>query len=170
LSASTNAPEGSGLSISIAPSQIGAPGAGEATVTIRTDANTFPADYIATIYATSGEQVTASSFVIRVECTPPFILGTDQPKSVAGLTSGAQTTLEVKPSGSGPFLYQWYRGQPGMTNNPVQAENNPKFVLTARENGPYWVRVRNACGSVDSSAATVTVIGQPVASRRGSRP
>ena len=88
------------------------------------------------------------------------------------VVSGTQTTLEVKAGGSGPLFYQWYRGAPGMTGNPVQAEHNAKLVLTARDTELYWVRVRNACGSVDSTAALVTATPQPTAKtfmRRSSR-
>jgi hypothetical protein len=173
LAVLTSADEFSDFHAEVSPSVIAAPGDGEATLTIRTGPLTLPRDYTVTVYAISGETIHASSFVVRVDCTPPFILGVDQPKSVANVVAGTQTTLEVKPGGSGPFFYQWYRGMPGMANSPVAAENNARFVLTARETGPYWVRVRNACGSVDSTAAMVTVAAPPATTtftRRGSRP
>lgn len=170
LSVVSNAPEGSGFEVSVTPNFIPAPGRGSGQITVRTGPTTFPRDYTVTLLATAGSNVYGSSFVVRVDCAPPFILGIDQPKSVGVVASGTQTTLEVKPHGSGPFFYQWYRGMPGMTNTPVQAENNAKLVLTARETGPYWVRVRNACGSVDSAAVMVTVAPQPVSMRRGARP
>ena len=170
LSVVTTAAEHENLRVSIAPSLIPAPGSGSGTITVTAGPNTTPQRYTVTVFATAGEQTTSTSFVVEIQCTPPFILGIDQPKSIAGIPSGTQTTLEVKPGGSGPFSYQWYRGMPGMTNSPVQAENNAKLIFTARESGPYWVRVRNACGSVDSAAAMVTVNPQPVYSRRGSRP
>lgn len=153
--------------VDIDPRAVAAPGDAEGHVTIRTGALTWPRDYVVTAYAfANGALVNAASFVVSLDCTSPFILGVDQPSSLAGVPAGTQATLQVKAGGSGPFLYQWYRGMPGMTGEPLQAENNAKVVLTPRETGPYWVRVRNACGSVDSAAAMVTVAQQNVTTRR----
>jgi hypothetical protein len=171
LSVVSTASAHEGLNVSISPGLIPAPGGGSGTVTITAGPLTTPQPYFVTVFATSGDQITGTSFVVRVDCTPPFILGIDQPKAVS-VVSGTQTTLEVKAGGSGPLFYQWYRGAPGMTGNPVQAEHNAKLVLTARDTELYWVRVRNACGSVDSTAALVTATPQPTAKtfmRRSSR-
>lgn len=173
LSVISNAAENEDFHVDITPGLIPAPGAGNATLKVRTGPLTFPRDYIVTLFATAGGEVTTSSFVVRVQCTPPFILGIDQPKSVSGVLAGTQTTLEVKAGGSGPFFYQWYRGVPGMTGSPVLAETSSKLIFSPRESGPYWVRVRNACGSVDSTPALVNVTPQPPTkqfSRRGSHP
>jgi hypothetical protein len=161
----TSAGEAFDFHAEVTPSMIPAPGRGNATVTIRTGPLTMPRDYVVTVYAMSDDKVVAQSFIVRVDCTPPFILGVDQPKSVAGVNAGSQTTLSVAPGGSGPFFYQWYRGERGMTSNPLAAENDPTLMLTARETGPYWVRVRNACGSVDSNAAMVFVNPAPPTTR-----
>lgn len=169
----TNAGEAFDFHAEVTPSTIPAPGRGNATITIRTGPLTMPRDYIVTVYALSDDKVVTSNFIVRVDCTPPFILGVDQPQSVAGVAAGSQTTLSVTPGGSGPFFYQWYRGERGMTGNPLAAEDDPTLMLTARETGPYWVRVHNACGSVDSNTAMVFVTPAPPTSRfmrRSSRP
>ena len=171
LSVVSTASEFEDFHVSLSPALIPAPGAGEAAITVRTGPLTFPGMYTVSVFATAGDAITGSSFRVLVDCTPPFILGIDQPTGVSAI-DGTQTTLEVKAGGSGPLLYQWYRGQRGMTGDPVQSEHNAKLTLTARETGLYWVRVRNACGSVDSNAALVTVTPQPTAKtfmRRSSR-
>ncbi len=79
-----------------------------------------------------------------------------QPASVS-ITSGQTTTLNVAASGTGPFTYQWYEGSVGTTTTPV-GTNSASFTtpaLTATTD--YWVKVTNALGAVNSSAATVTV-------------
>ena len=82
---------------------------------------------------------------------------TTQPASTT-TSSGGTATLNVTATTSGGTLsYQWYEGASGTTTTPV-GTNSSTFTtpaLTATKS--YWVRVSNACGSVNSSTATVTV-------------
>jgi len=94
-------------------------------------------------------EVAASS-----SCAAPTI--TTQP---AGRTiaSGSTADLTVTASGSAPLSYQWYEGAQGTTTRPV-GTSSPTFrtpALTVATT--YWVRVTNACGQVDSAAATVNI-------------
>jgi hypothetical protein len=82
-----------------------------------------------------------------------MILGIDQPRSTSFSGSGS-ASIETKVIGSGPVTYQWYRGARGSTNFPVS--NGTGATLTTNEEGMYWVRASNACGSVDSATAVVT--------------
>ncbi len=158
LAVETDALDHEDFHASVTPSTIAAPGAGNANLTITTGPLTFPRIYQVALIATSGDQTFSRTFLVHVSCDPPFILGTSQPKSIVA-ANGTQVTLEVKPSGSGPFFYQWYKGIPGMTRNPVLAANESKLIFTTRETAIYWVRVSNACGTVNSNAATVTTTG-----------
>ena len=93
-------------------------------------------------------------------CAGPAV--TTQP---IGQTIAAGSTAEfsVRASGSAPLTYQWYEGARGTTTKPV-GTNSPTFrtpTLTAA--ATYWVRVTNACGQVDSAAATVSVTAAPPA-------
>lgn len=137
-----------------------APGVGETFVTVTTGPLTFPRVYVVVVTATTpdGTASAANSFLVYVNCDPPFILGTDQPASITA-ANGTQVTLEVKAGGTGPFFYQWYNGVPGMTRSPVLAANESTLIFTTRETATYWVRVSNACGTVNSTAATVTTTG-----------
>lgn len=158
LSVATDALEDENFHASITPDTIAAPGSGDSKLTITTGPLTFPRVYQVTVTAASGDQSFSRSFLVHVTCDPPFILGIDQPKSITA-ANGTQVTLEVKPSGSGPFFYQWYKGYPGMTRNPVLAANESKLIFTTRETATYWVRVSNACGTVNSNPVTVTTTG-----------
>jgi hypothetical protein len=143
----------------ITPRTFDRPGAGNGEVTITTGPLTFPRVYNVTIVGEGDDgTLAARQFLVQVLCSPPFILGTSQPKSLTA-ANGEQVTLEVKPSGSGPFFYQWYKGVPGMIRSPVLAANESKLIFTTRETATYWVRVSNACGTVNSSATTVTTTG-----------
>ncbi|MDH4444999.1 MAG: SUMF1/EgtB/PvdO family nonheme iron enzyme [Akkermansiaceae bacterium] len=89
---------------------------------------------------------------------------TAQPASVS-IASGQTTTLNAAASGTGPFTYQWYQGSVGTTTTPV-GTNSASFTtpaLTATTD--YWVKVTNALGTVNSSAATVTVTSGVASSR-----
>lgn len=154
----TTSAEGSGFTASIEPAFIAAPGIGEGEITINTASMTRPGTYDVTVYAQSGETVSTSTFRVLLDCTPPTILGIHQPQSLS-VDNGESITIETTPSGSGPFLYQWYRGERGMTNDPVLSANESKLILAAREPARYWVRVSNACGTFDSNSATVNVTG-----------
>jgi hypothetical protein len=159
LSVSTDALEDENFHASLASGLIAAPGSGNGKVTLTTGPLTFPRVYQVTLNAASADgQSFSRSFLVQVMCDPPFILGIDQPKSITA-ANGTQVTLEVKPSGSGPFFYQWYKGYPGMTRNPVLAANESKLIFTTRETQTYWVRVSNACGTVNSNPVTVTTTG-----------
>ena len=102
--------------------------------------------------------VSVTSFLVTLDCYPPMIVGAagNQPVTQS-VQSGKVTTLDVKPSGSGPFTYQWFRGSAGQTNFPVAGATNRTFTTPAQTGTEaYWVRVSNACGSVDSTTATIS--------------
>jgi hypothetical protein len=134
------------------------PGNGDATLTLSTGDFTFPGTYFVTVTATSasGNQIGGGTFQFIVDCQPPFILGVNQPKG-ASVTNGQTASLSVIADGTGPLVYQWYQGYPGVTTTPV-ANGNGASVTTPAVNGrtQFWVRVSNACGTVDSLPATVT--------------
>ena len=153
LSAVSDANDSEFFDVSVSPATIPAPGAGNATVMITTHPLTFPRDYNVTLIATTSDGTNYyGSFVVSVLCDPPKILGTQQPKSAT--ITGSAATLTVTSAGSPPFTYQWYSGMPGMDMFPVKDATGA--TLTTGEDGMYWVRVSNACGSADSQAATVS--------------
>ena len=63
----------------------------------------------------------------------------------------------MTPAGSAPQKYQWYQGYRGMTNTPVSGGTNASVQTgPINEVTPYWVRITNPCGSVDSNTAFVS--------------
>ena len=131
------------------------PGRGSTNMTIRTSPQTFPGTYLVNVIGTSGDQRGGAAFQLIVDCAPPFILGLNQLKGF-NVNRGSTGRLEVTPGGSGPFFYQWYLGSSGQTNFPIAGARSKSFTTSAINSGtPYWVRVSNACGSVDSQTATV---------------
>jgi len=108
------------------------------------------------IASATGASVCTRSGGIQVSaaCAAPAITVQPAGRSIA---SGATADLTVTASGSAPLSYQWYEGARGTTTKPV-GTNSATFktpALTAA--ATYWVRVTNACGQVDSAAATVSV-------------
>jgi len=133
------------------------PGNGMTNLTITPGPRTLPGTYFITVIATSGDTTGATTFQLVIDCSPPLILGIDQPKSTS-VNRGSTTTLQAKSAGTGPFTYQWYTGVPGSTNFPVSGGNKQSLTTPAiNDTSLFWVRVSNACGSVDSQAATLTV-------------
>ena len=93
-------------------------------------------------------------------CTSPVI--TAQPTSTT-IGAGQTASLTVAATGGAPLAYQWYRGSAGVTSDPVGTNANTFTTAALTTTTSFWVRVSNACGSVDSGIATITV--QPVSSR-----
>lgn len=170
LIATTDAQDYEDFRVELTKSTIASPGIGDTELRILTGPSTFPRTYQVTITAIAGDRITTTSMLVTVTCDPPTILGIDQPKSISA-ANGSQVTLQVKPTGSGPFFYQWYKGVPGMTRQPVLAANESKLIFTTRETATYWVRVSNACGTADSNGATVSTSGSLAgpARRRGGK-
>ncbi len=74
------------------------------------------------------------------------------------IPNGHTATLNVVTSAAG-VTYQWYEGHPGDTSTPV-GTNSPAYTTPALTHTTfYWVRLTNACGSVDSGMILVTVTG-----------
>jgi hypothetical protein len=143
--------------ITFAPPALPSPGSGSATLTIKTGARSLPATYPVTVVATNASDETefgASTFLLTIVCNPPQILGIDQPRDTTFI-AGSPAAVSVKTVGSGPLVYQWYTGPRQSTNFPVQTGGGAATLSTSTE-GMYWVRVSNACGSVDSNAVIVT--------------
>jgi hypothetical protein len=134
------------------------PGSGNANLTLSANGSVLPGTYFITVIgsAANGTDIGASTFSYVVDCAPPYILGINQPVSTT-VSSGSTAKLNVTADGTGPLTYQWYEGIPGVTTNPV-ANGNGSALTTGSIRGQhmFWVRVSNACGSVDSQAATVT--------------
>lgn len=101
----------------------------------------------------AANSATATVTVAAASCTPPSI--TAQPAS-SGIQSGSTATLSVGVSGTGPISYQWFVGSPG-TGSPISGATGPTITVSPQQTTTYWVRVTGACGTADSSGATVTV-------------
>ncbi len=80
------------------------------------------------------------------------------PASVT-INSGSTTTLNVIASGTGPFTYQWYQGNSGITTTPVGTNSSSFTTPPLNTTSNFWVKVTNVAntGGADSNAAAVTV-------------
>lgn len=88
-------------------------------------------------------------------CNPPAI--TQQPQSVSMGT--AAVALSVTATGDAPLHYQWYVGATGNASEPIAGATGSAVQVQPAVSTMVWVRVWNDCGSIDSSAATITVNG-----------
>jgi hypothetical protein len=80
-----------------------------------------------------------------------------QPQSQT-VAFGATAALSVTATGTPPIAYQWYTGDSGNTTKSVENATSSSYTtpgLTATTS--YWVRVTDAAGGINSSAAIVTV-------------
>jgi YD repeat-containing protein len=95
-------------------------------------------------------------------CIPTIVT---QPQSVM-INSGASTTLRVATDNLPGVTYQWYKGQPGDTANPVAGATADSLTVTPSATTTYWVRVTGCPSpltptSRDSAAATVSICQPP---------
>ena len=93
-------------------------------------------------------------------CLTPAI--DTQPQSQT-IDYNATAALSVTASSSSPVSYQWYQGNSGDTSTPVGTDSDSYTTPNLTETTSYWVRVFNACGSVDSDTATISVLPAPFA-------
>jgi hypothetical protein len=102
----------------------------------------------------SGSCATANSNTATVTiCSPPAI--THQPtNSVA--QSGQLNVLTVTATGTN-LTYQWYMGASGDTSNPMSGRTASTLQNNLTSSVQYWVKVSGTCGSVNSSAAWMSV-------------
>jgi hypothetical protein len=111
-----------------------------------------------TVVATNSVQSTTSNAATLTVTPAPSVTPTitAQPISVTVL-NGQKVALVAGASGSG-LSYQWR----GTTKGAIAGATNPLFVIpsaSAADADSYFCRVTNTAGSVDSAAATVTVVG-----------
>ena len=151
---------------SFSPQVLAAPGNGISEMTVRVGPLSLPNTYTVNIVATGGDATGGTTFLLTIDCGPPLILGLDQPKNTS-VNRGGTAKLTVKPSGTGPFFYQWYSGYAGLTAFPIKSGTSATLTTPPITNdAPFWVRVTNACGSVDSRTVTVNSTGSSKAPDR----
>jgi hypothetical protein len=93
-------------------------------------------------------------------CTLPSIR--IQPRNASGTFGNPGVLVSVSADGAN-LTYQWYAGASGVITNPVIGATTSSVVLTPTATQTYWVRVSNACGSINSTAATITMYAAPTA-------
>ena len=104
-----------------------------------------------------------SEFAQDVVVSVPLSIGT-QPAS-ATIDNGQIDTLSVIASnGTSPYSYQWYMGSSGNTANPISGATGSSYTASPTSTTSYWVLVSDDAGAtVDSSTATITVVGVSIA-------
>jgi hypothetical protein len=120
--------------------------------------DTLAGSYPLTVHATLKNSEALGSVNVIVDCQPPLILGIpgNQPVN-STVAAGSTANLKVVPIGTSGFRYQWYQGHSGSTLNPIAGATSATLT-TPKITSPteFWVRVSNACGSIDSQTATVS--------------
>ncbi|HEX8619626.1 MAG TPA: hypothetical protein VF911_18745, partial [Thermoanaerobaculia bacterium] len=127
------------------------PIAGATAATYTTPALTATTSYWVAVTGTCG--VVNSRTVTVSICTAAPSIAT-QPLSQT-IARGTAATLSVTASGVGPFTYEWYQGTAGDTTRRVGSAQSFRTPLLTTSTY-YWVRVRNACGYVNSRTALIT--------------
>ncbi len=95
----------------------------------------------------------AATITVNPVCAVPQIV--NQPQDQQAL-SGTTVSLAIGFAGLNTTV-TWYQGTKGNTATPVgtgQTITSPALTQTTQ----FWARLTNGCGSVDSNAATITVI------------
>jgi hypothetical protein len=123
------------------------------------DGQTGSADITVSVTDEAG-LTAADTFTLTVSAAvTPILITEPEPVSVA---SGGGAVLSVQATGGNPKTYQWYRGSSGDTSSPIVGATSATLALTnLTTSESYWVRVSNPAGSVDSTAANVTIVQAP---------
>ncbi|MBN2432226.1 MAG: dockerin type I repeat-containing protein, partial [Acidobacteria bacterium] len=76
------------------------------------------------------------------------------------VTAGQTAALSVTAASELPLSYQWYEGYAPDMSHPVGGATDPVLVTPPLgATTSYWVHVSNVCQEVDSTTATVWVVG-----------
>jgi hypothetical protein len=106
-----------------------------------------------------GASIDSDTITIAVTpCDAPAILVQPVGGDVLSGTTGSLAAID---SGSAPLRYQWYEGARGDTTRPVPNAGLPSMTTPTLLSGStkYWLRITNDCGSIDSDAVTMNVVG-----------
>jgi hypothetical protein len=145
-----------GATFNFTPIFVGPDGRTYTDLNIILGPDTPAGEHVVTVRSSVGGAESFATFIVVVDCNPPFILGTGQPLATE-VDRGQRATISVSPSGSGPHSFQWYQGFRGMTGTPVAAGTNATLQTPPiNDTTPFWVRITNPCGSVDSNTAFVS--------------
>ena len=86
---------------------------------------------------------------------------TNQPTSQE-VQSGSTVALSVAASGD-DLTYQWYTGNSGDTDNPLNGATSSTFTTSAlSQSTSFWVLVANVGGSTNSDTAVITIAAPAV--------
>ena len=98
-------------------------------------------------------------------CVPPA--ASTPFASPGSINTGQSSTISVSASGTGPFTYQWYSGNSGVTTSPIGGSTSNNFItVSPTADTKYWVRVTGFCAPPsDSAAVTVTVTCSAISSQ-----
>ena len=166
-----NLPANSTL-VSSASSQGTATGLGPITASFGDIASSGTATLTVTVTLTDSNTATATASVSgdftdptpandsgTTTFTPPAALSISTHPASGSYFNGTVGTLTVAASaGWGTKSYQWYSGASGVTTTAVGTNSTSYTVPTGTDGSySYWVRVTDACGSVDSTAAAILV-------------
>ena len=101
---------------------------------------------------TSGCSATATATVTAKTLTAI----TAQPAASSLVCSGGSATVSVSVSGTGPFIYQWYKGGVALTS-PASATTASLTLVNVQPAaaGSYLVVVTGSCNSVTSTAFSI---------------
>jgi hypothetical protein len=114
---------------------------------------TVTTSYWCRVTGTCAANVQDSVTAVVTVCQLPAI--TQQPASRIASPNVA-TTMPMTASGTS-VTYQWYRGASGDTSSPVNGQTSATLTVSAAVTERYWVRVQNACGSVNSNSAWMSI-------------
>ena len=134
-------------------------GATAATFTISSVTAADAGNYSVVVTNAAGS-VTSSAVALTVQpaSSTPVI---SAPPPSRHLAPGANTSLSVTATGTGPFTYQWLKYVPGVADpTALSGETAATLSLSnvqAGDMGFYVARVTNASGSTDTTPAILTV-------------
>jgi hypothetical protein len=147
-----------GITVSRQSATFPAPGSGsvdfEVTATPSSPRGTFGLTVVG-ISPDGTSALAGSTVTVTGICNAPILSSSS---SAAPVAAGAKALLSIRPGGTPPFAYQWFKGFAPSAVFPIAGATNSDY-----ETGPltsqsqFWVRVTNECGSRDSSTITVDV-------------
>jgi len=112
----------------------------------------------------AGTGTATNAYTYQSSC-PALTISAQPPSGSIRTGNSVKLTVTGSSTSGTPLGFQWFTGTSGNTSSPIAGATTSSVTVTPGATTSFWVRVSDACGDVNSSTATVTVVAAAPAAK-----